>query len=362
MKGLVEIIATLRSLGEPAAVATLVRAKGSSYRKPGARMIFRPGGPQTGSISAGCMETDVKERVAEVLAEGRPALIAFDMGSDLDLIWGTGMGCMGKAEVLLERVGPGEAPPWMALCEGMLHQRRTGVMATVFAARGGAPANVGDRFIREGGLDLLPVPPSLAGPLSEAMDGGGRACTLRLAAWELDLLVEPLLPPLALWVFGAGENARPLLRIAKELGWYLGLADHRSALATPERFPEADRIVVGHPPEVLQNLPFDARTAALVVSHVFEADKAALAALLKAPVGYLGLQGNRKRSERILREIALEEGPPTAAAQAALHYPAGLDLGAEAPEGIALSMLSEIQAVLSGRTGSSLRDVPGPIH
>ncbi len=367
MRGFAELAAAIGSQEGPAALATLVRARGSSYRRPGARMVFRPGGVQTGSISAGCMETDVKERVAEVLAERRPEVVAFEMGSDLDLVWGTGMGCQGRADVLLEAVDPGALPSWLDACVRLEAQRRTGVLATVFAVRGDSRAKRGDRFLRAGGKDLLPMPDHLAGPLGDVMAStlaGGAAANLTLAVedWECDLLVEPLVPPVALWVFGAGEHARPIFRIARELGWFLGLADHRPALATAERFPEADRIVIGHPPVSLESIPFDGRTAALVVSHVFEADKAAMTALLAAPLGYLGLQGNRKRSERILREIQEENGAPSARALATLHYPAGLDLGAEAPELIALSMVAEIQAVLAGRPGTPLRDRKGSIH
>ena len=361
MKGLGEIAASLRSLREPSALATLVRVKGSSYRQPGARMLFLPGGFQTGGISAGCLETDVKARVAEVLASHRPALLDFEMGSDLDLIWGTGMGCAGRAEVLVERMEPGVLPPWLEAGAALLEQRTEGVLATVFADRSPGSGAVGSRFLLAGQQELLPVPAGLAGPLREALaQDGAHPQTITLG--DLDLLVEPLLPPVALWVIGAGEHARPIFRLAKELGWYLGLVDHRPALATPGRFPEAHRIIVGHAPESLAGLPLDARSAALVVSHVFEADKAALAALLKAPLGYLGLQGNRRRSARILREIVTEGGPLSPAAQAALHIPAGLDLGGEAPELIALSMLSEVQATLAGRAGGALRDRQGPIH
>jgi len=367
MKGLGEILQALRSLEEPSALATLVRTKGSSYRKPGARMVFRSSGLQTGTISAGCMETDVKARVAEVVAGDRPALVAFDLGSDLDLIWGTGMGCAGRAEVLLERVAPGAAPPWLDLCAGLLAERGAGVMATVFATRGTSPAVAGDRFILAGGRQRLPVPAALegllAGPMARALAAGvAETLTLRAGEAELELLVEPILPPVALWVYGAGEHARPIFRLARELGWFLGLVDHRPALATAERFPEADRILVGHPPEVLAGLALDARSAVLVVSHVYEADKAALAAFSQAPLGYLGLQGNRRRSERMLRELADTFGPLSAATAEALHAPAGLDLGAESPEVIALAMISEIQAVLAGRPGKPLRDRTGPIH
>ncbi len=368
MKGLPEIAAAVGSLEGPAVLSTLVSVKGSSYRKPGARMLVGPEGVQTGVLSAGCLETDLQARVASVLASGSPQLAVFDLGSDLDLVWGTGMGCQGRAEVLLEPLAPGITPPWLSLCTNLLEGRRAGVMATVLGTRGPAPAQLADRFVLDpGGVGLLPP----AGPFREALSAlledallGGTPRNTRLAqaGWELDLLLEPILPPFALWLFGAGEHARPLARLAKDLGWFLGVVDHRSALATAERFPEADRIVVGHPPACLEGLPFDARSAALVVSHVYDKDRQALETLLRQPLGYLGLQGNRTRSARLLREIEAAGTPLTQAQRRILHAPAGLDLGAESPEAIALSMVAEVQAALSGHPGGSLRDRAGRIH
>jgi xanthine/CO dehydrogenase XdhC/CoxF family maturation factor len=369
MKGLLEVLAALDSLQEPAVLATLVQVKGSSYRKPGARMVMRAGGSRTGVISAGCLEADLQARVAKVLSSGAPQLAAFDLGSELDLVWGTGMGCQGRADVLLEAMAPGPEAPWMTLCTQLLESRRTGVLATVFGARGDTvPIRVGDHFVLdEDGPGLLPAPgpfaEALGGVLHQALaQGSPTNLTLPAGAGELDLLIEPILPPFALWLFGAGEHARPLAHLAKELGWFLGLVDHRPALATAERFPEADRIIVGHPPCSLQGLPLDGRSAALVVSHVYDKDRQAVAALLQHPLGYLGLQGNRTRCARILKEL-LEEGLVlTEAQRQIMHFPAGLDIGAESPEAIALSMLAEIQASLSRHGGGSLRDRAGSIH
>lgn len=368
MKGLPEIAAAAGSLVGPAVLSTLVSVKGSSYRKPGARMLVGPEGVQTGVLSAGCLETDLQARVASVLASGAPQLAVFDLGSELDLVWGTGMGCQGRAEVLLEPLAPGATPSWLSLCATLLAERRAGVLATVLAARGPAPAKLADRFLLDpAGPGLLPLAGPLRAALSTLLEGalvGGTPQNTVLAQnnWEVDLLVEPILPPFALWLFGAGEHARPLARLAKELGWFLGVVDHRSALATAERFPEADRIVVGHPPACLESLPFDARSAALVVSHVYDKDRQALEALLRQPLGYLGLQGNRTRSARLLREIEAAGTPLTEAQRRILHAPAGLALGAESPEAIALSMVAEVQAVLSGHPGGSLRERTGRIH
>jgi xanthine/CO dehydrogenase XdhC/CoxF family maturation factor len=278
------------------------------------------------------------------------------------------MGCQGKADVLLECVTPGAPAPWMTLCAAMLRTRHSGAMATVFGRRGEAAAELGDRFVLEqGGPGLLPAPGPFCDALRAALDqalakGVASAFTCAAGAGQLDLLIEPILPPYALWIVGAGEHALPLARLAEGLGWYLGIVDHRPALATQARFPMADRIVVGHPPESLAGLPLDRRSAALVVTHVYDQDREALKALLSQPLGYLGLQGNRKRSARLLRELAEEGLELTPAQRAILHVPAGLDLGAESPEAIALSMLAEVQAALAGHPGGSLRDRTGSIH
>jgi len=366
MKELRGIIQSLEHLEGPAALATLVRVKGSSYRKPGARMVFGPEGARQGLISAGCLETDVLARVESVLSGAKPQLAIYDMGSDLDLVWGTGMGCEGKVEVLLERVSG--VQPWMPLCLRMLEERRAGLLATVFEVRGEASIAVGERFVFEEGAEgLLPADPELRGALLPEIRrilqrGVAAPATLRLQATEVDVLLEPIQPPFALWIYGAGEHGRPIARLAKALGWFVGIVDHRPALATAERFPEVDRIVVGHPEVSLAGLPFDGRSAALVISHVYEKDKEALALLLDAPSAYLGIQGNRKRCARLLAEVCEAQGALDAAQQAKLHAPAGLDLGAESPEAIALSMLAEIQAVLTGFPGGHLRDRQGAIH
>jgi len=369
MKGFQEVAAAVEALAEPSALATLVRVKGSSYRQPGARMLFGPEGIRTGIISAGCLETDILARVQAVLASQAPQLAAYDLGSELDLIWGTGMGCQGKADVLLERVAPGRAPDWMRFCRAMLDQRRTGALATVYATRG-EPGGLrpGDHFLyEEAGAGLAPGPgpfqQAIGDALRQALAGAAVATpTLRAGAAELDLLVEPILPPFALWIFGAGEHSRPLARLAGALGWFVGIIDHRPALATAERFPEAGRIVLGHPPESLQDLPLDRRSAALVVSHIYDKDLQALRSLLRTPVAYLGLQGNRARSQKLLKELA-ETGEALSEGQREiLHFPAGLDIGAETPEAIALSMLAEVQAALAGHPGGSLRDRGGAIH
>lgn len=368
MKELPGILESVEALREPAVLATLVRVKGSSYRKPGARMIFDAGGLRKGLISAGCLETDVLARAESVLGGAVPALALYDMGSELDLVWGTGMGCEGKVEVLLERIDPGPPPACLKLAADLLAARQTAVLITVFETRGEVPVRAGDRFLfREKGKSILPAHAELDRLLVEAAvaamaRGAAAPVTLAMGTGELAVLLEPVLPPYALWICGAGEHGRPLARLAKALGWYVGIVDHRPALATRARFPEVDRLVVGHPPAVLEGLPFDTRSAALVISHVYENDRRMLERLLDAPIAYLGLQGNRKRCTKLLDEIARMRGPLDDPQRAKVYAPAGLDLGAEGPEAIALSMLAEVQAVFTGFPGGHLRDREGRIR
>jgi xanthine/CO dehydrogenase XdhC/CoxF family maturation factor len=368
MKGLQEIIARLQSLREPAALATLVRVKGSTYRKPGARLLLGPEGPRVGAISGGCLETDVAERTREVLATGRPRLLEYDLSSELDLIWGTGMGCEGQAEILLEPITPGRPAPWIPFCGQVLEHRRACVLMTVFGVEGEVPCEMGDRFVfddRDHGL--LPIDAGLSVALHR-LAGPVRAGELQdwtrveLPGGAVLVSLERVVPPLALWIYGAGESAKPLAALARQIGWYVGVVDHRPALATAERFPEADLVAAGAPREVFPGLPLDARSAAMVMTHVYSRDLEALEVLLPGPASYVGLQGNRNRSRRILKDMADGGFTCPEDRMARLHYPAGLDLGAEAPEAIALSILAEAHAVLAGRHGGHLRERTGTIH
>jgi xanthine/CO dehydrogenase XdhC/CoxF family maturation factor len=143
-----------------------------------------------------------------------------------------------------------------------------------------------------------------------------------------------------------------MVRMAKELGWFVGLLDHRPAFAHPARFPEADTVRAGHPVQVLTGLPLDARSAVVLMTHNYAKDLDSLRLLLPTQVGYLGLMGSRARGRKLLAELA-EEG---ISADARLHTPVGLDLGADTPEAITLAILAEIQASLAGRSARALRD------
>jgi len=331
MKEISAILDRLASVSGPSALATLVRVEGSSYRRPGARLLITADGARTGSISGGCLEEDVAEHAQAVLAGGKTSVIVYDTTTENDRAWGVGLGCHGVVRVLVEKLPP--APAWAAALRENIRRRTSTDLAVVWEADD--PALLGTRLERD-----IPARP------------GSR----------VQIFHETVQPPVPLVIGGAGDDARPLVRLAKELGWHVTVADPRPALATAERFPGADAVVVARPEEIAARVPLDARTMAVVMTHHYRHDVPLLRTLLPLPLAYLGLLGPKKRSEKILADLAAEGCAITPAQRARLHAPVGLDLGGDTPEAVALAILGEMQAVLSGRDARPLRERVRPIH
>ena len=318
-----------RRAGEPLAMATVVATEGHAYRRPGARMLMNAEGPLLGFVSGGCLESEVCARARAVLGSGLPELHDFDLRGDLDLIWGSGSGCEGLARILVEKVDPGAL--WVTSLETCLQARQEVHLATIFEQ---GHADFGRHFVGE---DLIPTFPG-------------------------DTLVERILPPIQVWIFGAGPEAHPLLAHAQILGWPVGIVDHRSAFARVERFLGATNVRVGHPRQIIPDLALDARSACLLLTHNFQKDLEALEQLLISQVGYIGLMGHRERGQNLLRALAERGTRPMASQLARLYTPVGLDLGRTSPEGIALAILAEIQAHFAQGSGLPLRDRLGALE
>lgn len=334
----------------PAILATVVKVSGSSYRNPGARMLVTGNGGRTGSISGGCLEGDVLKKAWWLTSENPVALRVYDNTSEEEAIWEFGLGCNGIVHVLLERWEAGSSPLTIELLEACRKDRRGGVLATVLSgdALGRQLALFPDGSIRPYGI--LP---------DRAVKDAHRAMHRRESALETyggnEVFVEFIAPPVPLLVVGAGHDALPVVRLAKELGWHCTVVDGRSNHARADRFTQADTVLVTELADPLRDLAIDEQTVAVVMSHSYPQDAAFLRALMERPVRYIGMLGPRKRTERMLAEAGL-------VANAVLHSPVGLDIGADTPEEIALSIVSEIQAVLSGRAAGMLRQRSGPIH
>jgi xanthine/CO dehydrogenase XdhC/CoxF family maturation factor len=369
LQGIVEAAEEAERGGKTAILATVVQVEGSAYRRPGAHMLITEDGWRAGSISGGCLESDLLERARALTEAGQPALVTYNTTDAGDVLLGVGLGCRGVIRVLVERLAPGRTPDPMAFLRSCLRDRRTGILATVFRLEGPVSTRVGARLllhhdgrvsgdIQDAELTALveeDARKALAGERS--MSG---AYSLQSGAAEVFL--EAIRPPIPLVVFGAGHDAVPIVRLAKELGWHVTVVDGRSAYATSARFPSADSVVLSLPETMRDRVPLDKEAAALVMTHNYLQDRKLLEALLPSPVRYIGVLGPKSRTDEILSDLRSEGVAWTEEQLARLYAPVGLDIGTEGPEGIALAILAEIQAVRSNRFGGCLRQRTGPIH
>ena len=290
---------------ERVVIATLVAARGSAPRPVGSKLAVSERGELAGSVSGGCVESEVYEEAQAALAGGEPNLLSYGISDEQ--AWSVGLPCGGEIDVFVERASWEELTPVLAAIES------------------------GERFTR-----------------TTVLDDEGRE------------FVEEYGPPPLLLVFGAVDTAEALCKAAKQLGWRTIVADARSKFATAERIPSADELLVEWPDEVLAHAEPDAWTAVVVLTHEDRFDIPALGGALRSDAFYVGALGARKNQER-RRERLLEEGLSEEEIDR-IAGPVGLDIGAETPAETAVSILAEILAVRAGRSGGSLKQSKGRIH
>jgi xanthine dehydrogenase accessory factor len=367
MSELTDVLAAIESLsarGEKLALATIVAVRGSTYRRPGARLLVPEQGELVGNISGGCLENDVADVARIVMHEGMARIVSFDLTADDDAVWGWGLGCNGAFELFVE---PADKAAEVAGALRMaLEEERPICMVTVLDPTLEGVAK-GDRVLvrPDGSLER-----SFGDP---AVDAAARAAGLELLHQErseireltggVRAFVEVLEPPLRLLICGAGHDAAPLVRQAAMLGWSPVVVDDRREFLNRERFPEAaEFVLLERPDTVAETAPIDERTHVVVMSHNFLRDKEYVRSLAGSPARFVELLGPRVRTERLLQELRDEGLELDERDLERFRTPAGLDLGAEGPEEIATAICAEIVAVKRGRGAGFLKDRPGPIH
>lgn len=349
--------------GDSAILATIVKINGSSYRRCGARMIITSRGRKAGSISGGCLEGDILKKGWWLTEGGRSAIRKYDSTSDEDAAFEFGLGCNGIVHVLLERLETKDVSPLslLRLCREL---RQPGVIATVISSEE-STISLGQRLLLY--PDGSPHTDISERWLVEAVETDAKACReeekskhllYEAANGAIEIFFEVIQPPVRLLVFGAGDDAQPVVQLAKAMGWSVTVLDGRSHYARAERFPAADQVMVLRLDDVLEHLGLDEQTVAVVMTHSYSQDGAILKALLPAPLPYLGVLGPRRRTDLLVQEKGFDPNE----LGSNFHSPVGLDIGADAPEEVALAILSEIQAALNARAGGMLRNQPGPIH
>ncbi len=345
-------MARLAERGADAALATVVRISGSAYRRPGARFLVEGDGSTCGGVSGGCLEADVREIAMAVMRERSPRLLHYDTGSDDEKVWGLGLGCEGAVDVFVQPVADAfDRSPARRMRELLAGGIPFAVATAVRGPHAGRAAlwTQGRREGARGDADLDRAAADEGARLLEA--GGSELRELGAHA----IFTEALIPPPHLVVFGAGDDARPLARLALEVGFQVTVVDHRPAYLTPDRLPPPIRLELRRSEEGLGGLELGRRHFAVVQTHSLVHDREWMRALLSTPVAYLGLLGPSARKVELLRQLG-------AGATDRLFAPVGLDLGAEGPEQVAVAIVAEMLAVRARRPPGHLRGREGSIH
>lgn len=360
-----------RAEGVRAALATVVRVEGSAYRRPSVRMFITEKGETTGVLSGGCLERDVCERAARVMRTGDAVVVRYDSTSDDDIVWGLGMGCNGVVEILIEPVnddGKDDLLRFLAKCSV---GQRPGAVATVILHEGETEITIGTRaFLYPSGasesdatIGGVVISRNIFHDLRTAVQNGHSSIKpYEVDAGRVEVFIEIVEPPVPLVIFGAGDDALPLVGFARNLGWHTTVVDTRARPTSIERFAEADAVVLCRPEAVSDCVPLLEQSAVVLMTHNYLHDLELLKTLLNRRVRYVGCLGPKRRAERLLLELAGGTAASAATYLGQLHAPAGLDIGAETPSEIALSIIAEIRAVLTGRGGGLLRNRIGSIH
>jgi len=345
------LAALRRGEGARAALATVVRVRGSAYRHEGAKLAVSADGRSAGNVSGGCLEQDVREVALQVIRSGMPELRSYCSAADEIAAWDLGVGCEGQVEVYVE---PADARPRE---RELLDGRTPFAVATLIGMR---DARWGMRLIvtsasAEGDLGSADLNTRVTAKARELLETGESGIH---EIGGRSIFFDVLIPPPQLVVLGAGDDARPLVRFAAEVGFRVVVVDRRAGMLTRERFPGAAALLRSTGDELDAAAPLDGECYAVVMNHNFADDQAYLRALLKTPVSYIGMLGPRQRTDRMLHNLAAE-GPVD---EGRVYGPVGLDIGTDGAEQVALAVLAEVLAARSGRRARSLRERHAPIH
>lgn len=366
-----QILSLWRELEEAGAdyvLATVVAVEGSSYRRPGARMLLAPDGRRAGTVSGGCLEGEVAKKAWWLTANGPVVERYSTLDDDGDLPYGSG--CGGIVYLLLERRAT--ASPLIHELQAAFDARVPMAIATVLESPGIGRRAFASILIKNHAAPLL-VQDQPRGDLGlwaaqTLEERVSQEVTIDIDGVPTSVWGEYCAARPGLWIFGAGDDALPLLTLARELGWFVAIVDGRSHLATRARFNKADEVhavdIQTFPKEVPVRIDLQPTDAAVLMTHSFEQDSRVLAWLLERGrmPSYLGVLGPQRRTREALAEAARILGQVASAKVIEqwlddMHAPTGLDLGADTPASIALSIIAEVQKAFTASTALPLRNV-----
>jgi xanthine dehydrogenase accessory factor len=351
---ILQVIRDVRAAGQRVAVATVVRVKGSAYRREGARLIVREDGTHECLLSGGCLEPAVAAAAAKVIATGVPIVASYDL--EEDSVLGLGIGCSGVVDIRIERV---DDDPLTRAWLRVLERAEAAVLVTPLSGASGRLLVPDDGEVLGGLSDSALQSQAIAAARARCRATHPHSGPERIG--QAELFYEISERPDTVVIFGAGPDAGPVARLAGDLGLAVTVVDVREAFLTNERFPGAT-LVPSHAGEFPATVPLDARSFVVVMNHHLERDQASLRFALASDAPYIGLLGPRSRFQKLLAGLAAEGYAPPTTALARVRSPVGLALGAETPEEIAVSILGEILAIRRGFEGGFLNGRDGRLH
>ena len=355
--------------GKKSALATVVHLNGSSYRRPGARMLVTDEGELTGTISGGCLEGDALRKAMMVLSQQKSKLVTYDTNDEDDATIGIQLGCEGVIQVLFEPINASNPDNPIQLLRKAVAIRQKAVLVTLFSLEDKRNEQPGTCLLMEenGNISGAIPYPELQRSIMEDVNA-----VMHLQAssfknytgenFSFTAFIEFLQPPVSLVIIGAGNDALPMMQIADTIGWDVRVVDGRSTHAKPERFASACQVLVSKPEKVLEHITIDQQTAFVLMTHNYNYDLAMLKALVFQNVTYIGLLGPKKKLDKMIDEMRDEGFHIDEDQLKKIYGPVGLEIGAETAEEIALSIIAEIKAVLAGKPGRSLREKQDVIH
>lgn len=350
-----------------AALATVVQVKGSSYRSPGARMLMLDNGRWVGSISGGCLEGDALRKARQVIMNNVPRTVTYDTSNDEDNDLGIGLGCNGIIDILIEPIDPQQTDGPIAQLESYIKYGNMGGSATVFQSDHpqfpvGSKANLNDLGAMVYSHPKLAevVKTDLVAVVKNQKPG---IKYYTLGKHKIGVFLELIQPGIDLLIFGGGFDAKPVTELAHVLGWNVRVTDECVAHLVPINFPKADHMQSCKREYVHKEINITPYTAIVLMSHNLKYDEEVLSQIINSDAPYIGILGPKKRAEKLF--IALREKYNIEISKDQMdkiHAPIGLDIGAETPDEIAISIISEIQAKFTNRSGGFIKYRTGPIH
>ncbi len=332
MQSIQQMIETILSDTQPVVLAMIVQVEGSAYRKEGTWMLIQKDGARTGVISGGCLESDLHSRAIELFNTGKPEIVHYDLSAEDDLGWGRGAGCNGVVSVFVRDIDSDFRHFLTLMYKRLLAKEPVLFIQSISNFDNYAFINESeDSFGNWQGE--IPFELNAFTPFQNQVGQKSQGDEDEMIYFQL------VWPQPALYILGSGVDARPLARLAGNVGYAVHLFDWRSALCNVVHFPTAVSFQIGDVETLIANSSLSPLDSIVIMTHDFQLDVKLVQRLCDRQLLYLGILGSKKRTERLLGGVIPDK----------VHSPVGLSIDADGPEEIAVSIVAELIAVRRGK-------------